>query len=126
MFETKPGCPPEPTRRSTLRSSPCKRAKPRRTHRNGVDREPDPLLVATTTGGPSANYRQGSPIGFSIDELFAPLRAMALRCGWLWQPPFVVHDIRNLDDRALMRAAAEYRSTLSGAAKPARRAALVA
>ncbi|MEH6719442.1 MAG: NAD(P)H-dependent oxidoreductase [Aurantimonas endophytica] len=72
-----------------------------------------PLLVATTTGGPPASYRSDSLIGLSITELFAPLRATARRCGWLWQAPFAVHDVRNLDDAALARAARDYRSAVA-------------
>ena len=65
-----------------------------------------PILAATTTGGPSASYEQG---GMTIGDLFAPLRATARKCGWLWQAPFAVHDVRNLDDAALSRAGEDYR-----------------
>ena len=71
-----------------------------------------PLLAATTTGGPAASYQPGSPTGMTLDELFAPLRATARKCGWLWQAPFAVHDVRNLDDAALLRAGEAYRSAI--------------
>ncbi|MGK6316746.1 NAD(P)H-dependent oxidoreductase [Neorhizobium sp. DT-125] len=70
-----------------------------------------PVLAATTTGGPSASYRPGGPAG-TIDELFAPLRATARKCGWLWQPPFALHDVRTLDDAALTRAGEDYKSAV--------------
>jgi putative NADPH-quinone reductase len=76
-----------------------------------------PLLAATTTGGPSASYQPGGPGGMTIDELFAPLRATARKCGWLWQAPFAVHDVRNLDDAALARAGDHYRSLVLSAPK---------
>ena len=74
-----------------------------------------PLLAATTTGGPSASYQPGTVGGMTIDELFAPLRATARKCGWLWQGPFALHDVRNLDDVALARAGEEYRSFILAA-----------
>ncbi|WP_428392828.1 NAD(P)H-dependent oxidoreductase [Lichenicoccus sp.] len=71
-----------------------------------------PVLAATTTGGPPASYQQG---GMRIDELFAPLKATARKCSWLWQAPFAVHDVRNLDDAALSRAGAAYQSVVLAA-----------
>ena len=68
-----------------------------------------PVLAATTTGGPSASYQ---PHGMTINKLFAPLQATARKCNWLWQAPFTVHDVRNLDDAALSRAGQEYRSVV--------------
>ncbi len=73
-----------------------------------------PLLAATTTGGPLASYRPGGT-ATTIDELFAPLRATARKCGWEWQMPFTVHDVRNLGDAALARAGKEYRAALLAA-----------
>ncbi len=68
-----------------------------------------PLLAATTTGGPPGSYQQ---IGMTMDELFAPLQATARKCGWLWQTPFAVHDVRNLDDAALAQAGQRYRARI--------------
>ncbi|MGP9812181.1 hypothetical protein ACTZWT_11775 [Rhodopseudomonas sp. NSM] len=50
-----------------------------------------------------------------IDELFAPLRATARKCGWLWQPPFALHDVRALDDAALTRAGEDYKTRILSA-----------
>ncbi len=74
-----------------------------------------PVLAATTTGGPSESYQPGNPAGMTINELFAPLRATALKCGWLWQVPFALHDVRNLDDAALAQAGEDYRSEILSA-----------
>ena len=73
-----------------------------------------PVLAATTTGGPPASYQPG-PVGMTIVELFAPLRATARKCGWWWQAPFALHDVRNLDDAALARAGDDYRSAILSA-----------
>jgi putative NADPH-quinone reductase len=69
-----------------------------------------PVFAATTTGGPLASYQPGNPAVMTIDDLFAPLRATARKCGWLWQTPFAVHDVRNLDNAALAQAGEEYKS----------------
>ena len=71
-----------------------------------------PVLAATTTGGPSASYQRD---GMTIDELFAPLKATARKCSWLWQEPLAVHDVRNLDDAALSRAGEDYKSVVLSA-----------
>ena len=71
-----------------------------------------PVLAATTTGGVSGSYQPGGATGMTIDELFAPLRATTRKCGWLWQTPFALHDVRNLDDAALLRAGEDYKSVI--------------
>ena len=83
-----------------------------------------PVLAATTTGGPSASYQPGSAAGMTIDELFAPLRATARRCDWLWQAPFALHDVRNLDDAALAQAGEDYRSAVFSAPMLTQRSAI--
>jgi putative NADPH-quinone reductase len=70
-----------------------------------------PVLAATTTGGPTANYQPGN----TIDGLLAPLGATARRCGWRWQTPFALHDVRNLDDAALAQAGEVYASVVRSA-----------
>ncbi len=74
-----------------------------------------PVLAAPTTGGVSGSYQPGGATGMTIDELFAPLRATARKCGWLWQAPFALHDVRNLNDAALARAGEDYRSVILSA-----------
>ncbi len=71
-----------------------------------------PVLAATTTGGVQGSYQRSGATGMTIDELFAPLRATARKCGWLWQAPFALYDVRTLDDAALARAGEEYRSVI--------------
>ncbi|WP_224404748.1 NAD(P)H-dependent oxidoreductase [Afifella sp. IM 167] len=74
-----------------------------------------PILTAITTGGPSANYRLEGATGNTVEGLLAPLIATARRCGWLWQAPFALHDVRNLDDAALAQAGEAYRSRIRSA-----------
>lgn len=71
-----------------------------------------PVFAATTTGGPLASYEPPKPVMMRIDDLFAPLRATARKCGWLWQTPYAVHDVRNLDSLVLAQAGEEYRAAL--------------
>jgi putative NADPH-quinone reductase len=85
-----------------------------------------PVLAATTTGGPSASYQPGGAGGMTIDELFAPLRATARKCSWLWQAPFALHDVRNLDDAAMARASEDYRSVILSAPMLEQRSEVVA
>ena len=68
-----------------------------------------PILAATTTGGPPASYEPGA-LTMTINELFAPLRATARKCGFIWHNPFAVHDVRNIDDTELRRASETYRA----------------
>ena len=74
-----------------------------------------PILAATTTGGPLASYRADDAGVMTIETLFAPLRATARKCGWSWQTPFALHDVRNLDEDCLSRAGDEYRSFIINA-----------
>lgn len=74
-----------------------------------------PVLAATTTGGPLNSYQPNSATGIAIGALFAPLQATARKCGWLWQAPFAIHDVRNLDDDAMEQAGAAYRSLILSA-----------
>lgn len=74
-----------------------------------------PMLAATTTGGPPASYELESQSVMTIEELLAPLKSTARKCGWVWQKPFAVHDVRNLDDAALARAGKSYRSAILSA-----------
>ena len=85
-----------------------------------------PVIAATTTGGPPASYALGDPAVTTIDALFAPLKATARRCGWSWQVPFAVHDVRNIDDAALAVAREDYRSLVLAAPIRASRSSLAA
>ena len=75
-----------------------------------------PLRVAVTTAGEAEAYREEGRNMFTVEQLFAPLRAMANRSGFVWEKPFVVHDMREPSAAALAFHAARYRALLGGEA----------
>lgn len=60
------------------------------------------LMVAATAGNVPEAYRPGGRNMFEIEALFAPLRAMANRCGLKWSPPFVIYEADKLPPEALI------------------------
>lgn len=78
----------------------------------GARLEGKPLLVATTTAGEAEAYQEGGRNGFTVEQLFMPLRAMANRAGFRWERPFVAHDMRAPSPRHLAFHAARYRALL--------------
>lgn len=74
-----------------------------------------PIRVATTTGGEPEAYREGGRNMFTVEQLLAPLRAMANRAGFEWEKPFVAHNMMRPEPDALAFHATRYRSLLGGA-----------
>ncbi|WP_420962931.1 NAD(P)H-dependent oxidoreductase [Brucella sp. IR073] len=74
--------------------------------------EGTPLLIAATAGNVPEAYRPGGRNMFAMEDLFAPLRATANRCGLGWTKPFVLYQADKLDAEALKDAAAQYVSAL--------------
>lgn len=74
------------------------------------------LLVAVTCGAPESAYRPDGRNGFTMAELLRPLQATALRCGLVWQEPFVVYDVRDAAEDVLARAGARYAAALEALA----------
>lgn len=72
-----------------------------------------PLKLAVTTGGAADAYRNGGRNLFPIPEMLAPMRATANRCGFVWSPPFVLHDADNLSAEQLETAARNYAADLT-------------
>jgi putative NADPH-quinone reductase len=56
-----------------------------------------------------------TPRAYRSTRRAAGIRATARKCGWLWQAPFALHDVRNLNDAALARAGEDYRSVILSA-----------
>lgn len=73
-----------------------------------------PLQVVATTASEADSYREGGRNGFTVAQLFTPLRAMANRSGFAWQEPFVVHDMRAPTPEALAVQGDRYRALLGG------------
>lgn len=72
-----------------------------------------PLMIAATAGNIPEAYRPEGSNGFSMDDLFIPLRAMAHRCGLIWAEPFVLYGAMKLSDAQFETAASDYAATLT-------------
>ena len=75
--------------------------------------EGTPLMVAATAGNVLEAYRPGGANLFSMDDLFAPLKATAHRCGLVWGEPFVLYRADKLSPGDLETAAAGYADRLT-------------
>lgn len=80
-----------------------------------------PLMVAATAGNTPAAYGRGGANHFTMDELLAPLRATAMRCGLPWHPPHLVFQADRLTPSELAAAKDSYVRALKAfiAATPA-------
>lgn len=72
------------------------------------------LHLAVTAGNVAQAYGPEGANLFALEALLAPLQAVAHRCGYLWQPPFVVYGAARLDDAGLAQEAARYAGWLAG------------
>ncbi|MGH6861131.1 MAG: NAD(P)H-dependent oxidoreductase [Phyllobacterium sp.] len=67
-----------------------------------------PLWIAATAGNtPSAYTAQGANL-LPLQDILAPLRVMANRCGLLWREPFIVYDARRATDQELQATGQHY------------------
>jgi glutathione-regulated potassium-efflux system ancillary protein KefG len=66
------------------------------------------LMIAATAGNTPDAYQPGGRNMFPMNELFAPLRATAHRCGLLWAKPFVLYKADKLTPAELDSAATNY------------------
>lgn len=67
-----------------------------------------PLMIAATAGNTPEAYGRGGANHFTMDELMAPLKATALRCGLPWHPPHLVFRADRLDPAGLAAAEDSY------------------
>jgi putative NADPH-quinone reductase len=81
-----------------------------------------PLMVAATAGNTPSAYGRGGANHFTIDELMAPLKATARRCGLPWHSPHLVFQADRLGPPELAAATDSYVRALKAfiAATPAR------
>lgn len=81
-----------------------------------------PLMIAATAGNTEAAYGRGGANHYTMDELFAPLRATARRCGLAWHPPHLVFRADRANASDLNIAQESYLRALKAfiAATPAR------
>ncbi|MBQ0750637.1 MAG: NAD(P)H-dependent oxidoreductase [Roseovarius sp.] len=67
-----------------------------------------PLMIAATAGNTPSAYGPGGANHFTIDELMAPLKATALRCGLPWHSPHLVFRADRLKPAELAAAQESY------------------
>ncbi|GAB2183796.1 NAD(P)H-dependent oxidoreductase [Roseibium sp. LAB1] len=72
-----------------------------------------PLMLAATAGNVPEAYGPTGANGFTMDALFAPLRATAHRCGLVWSEPFLLYRANKLSPVELELAAAGYAEALT-------------
>jgi putative NADPH-quinone reductase len=70
------------------------------------------LMIAATAGSAPDAYQHGGRNMFPLNELFAPLRATAHRCGLVWAKPFVIYNADKLTPVELKGAATNYTKAL--------------
>jgi glutathione-regulated potassium-efflux system ancillary protein KefG len=68
---------------------------------------------AISTGGADDTYHVDGSNRFPLDSYLLPLEQTARLCGMAWQPPFVAHAARALDDAALTAEAQRYLAWLN-------------
>jgi putative NADPH-quinone reductase len=67
-----------------------------------------PLMIAATAGNTPAAYGRDGANHFTMDELMAPLKATALRCGLPWHSPHLVFRADRLEPAELADAKDSY------------------
>jgi len=67
-----------------------------------------PLMIAATAGNTPSAYSRGGANHFTVDELMAPLKATALRCGLPWHCPHLVFRADRLEPAELAAAKDSY------------------
>ena len=66
------------------------------------------LFLALSTGSSTEAFTTEGLVGYTVDELYAPLHAMANLCGFEWEKPFVVHSAMGIAEDALAQAEKDY------------------
>jgi len=83
--------------------------------------EGTPLMIAASAGNTPENYRPGSKIAISLEDIFTPLRATAIRAGMPWHAPHILYYANALSEAQLAAAGPDYQAALRAfiAATPA-------
>ncbi len=71
-----------------------------------------PLMIAATAGNTPENYQPGGQLAISLEDIFTPLRALAVRAGMPWHPPHIVYEANALTDAQRAAAALDYQAAL--------------
>lgn len=73
-----------------------------------------PLMIAATAGNTPDNYRSGGQIAISLEEIFTPLRATAIRAGLPWHTPYILYHANALSEAQAAAAGPGYQMALRG------------
>lgn len=71
-----------------------------------------PLMIAATAGNTPENYQPGGAIAISLEDLFMPLRALAIRAGMPWHRPHILYHANALSEAQLAAAGPDYQAAL--------------
>lgn len=74
--------------------------------------EGTPLMIAATAGNTPENYQPGGGVAISLEEIFTPLRATAVRAGLPWHPPHILYHANALSEAQLAAAGPDYQAAL--------------
>ena len=72
-----------------------------------------PMMVAATAGNTKQAYSREGTNYYAVDELLAPLKATAYRCGLPWHKPYITYTADKLDTTDLASACQGYISAIS-------------
>lgn len=72
------------------------------------------IMVAATAGNLADAYKPGGANMFTMNDLLAPLRATAHRCGLIWTKPFIVYRAEKISEKERSAAADLYAAVLKG------------
>jgi putative NADPH-quinone reductase len=75
--------------------------------------EGKPIMVAATAGNVPEAYTPTGPNLIPLEQLLAPLQAMAHRCGLPWGAPHLLYRANRLEAEDLREAGKAYRAHLS-------------
>jgi putative NADPH-quinone reductase len=71
-----------------------------------------PLMLAATAGNTPENYQPGGRVAISLEDIFTPLKALAVRADMPWHQPHILYYANALTDAQREAAGPEYRAAL--------------
>jgi putative NADPH-quinone reductase len=71
-----------------------------------------PLMIAATAGNTPENYQPGGRIAISLEEIFTPLRALAIRADMPWHTPHILYYANSLSEAERAAAGPDYQAAL--------------
>ncbi|MYV16437.1 flavodoxin family protein [Lactobacillus rossiae] len=69
--------------------------------------------VVVNTGMPAKAFQAGGEVGFTLDALLTPLRALAQMAGMKWQPIFAINQFANFRDAEQQKLLVAYQRYLT-------------